>query len=184
MALEATFRELSVNLHHLYDALDALHMTVGDKPEHDGAAVADDLADRSMEMMGTLHEARKAAINARRAVGHPIDLDRARRALAVCQERFQRIERQFSGGLAAYEKLQELGRIGGERRGEWQAWSASTRQGIEECRGPLEQTSNALAACWQDLAERLGTVNFSVQTVGQQIGVPGSEIAELAHEKT
>jgi len=172
MALEATFRQLSVSLHKLHDALNALHVTTGDRPD-DETALADSLESAVLELMGTLHETRRSALQARKAVGYQPDLDRARRALTRCQERFHRIEQQFSAELVSYEKLKELARLGNERRA-WLPWANTVKQGIEQCRGPLDETSKALAACWQELAERLGTVSLSVQTIGQQIKMPAS----------
>jgi len=183
VALEATFRGLSVSLHHLHDALNALQVTLGDKPADDESALADGVESAVLDLMGTLHETRRAALNARRALGHPPDLDRARRALTLCQERFHRIEQQFAADLVSYEKLKELARLGNERRA-WLPWSSTVKQGIEECRSPLEQTSSALAACWQELAERLGTMNISMQAtnVGQQITLSRSKTGELEAE--
>lgn len=172
MALETTFRQLSVSLHQLHDAFNALHVTVGDKPPDEEAALTDGLENTLLDVMGTLHEARRSAWQARKAVGHPPDLDRARRALTLCQERFHRIEQQFASDLVSYEKLTELARLGRARGHEWVPWSNSTKEAIELCRGPIELASKALASCWQELAERLGTVNLSVQTIGQQIKVP------------
>lgn len=154
MALEATFRDLSVCLHHLHDALNGLQVMLGDKPVDDESALADGVETTVLDMMGTLHEARKAALNARRAVGHPVDLDQARRALTICQDRFHRIEQQFASDLVSYETLKELERLGNERRA-WLAWLSTVKQGIEQCRQPLAQTSTALAACWQELAAKL-----------------------------
>jgi len=173
MALEATFRELSVSLHQLDDSLNGLHLTVMDKPNEESALV-DGLENSVLDLIGTLSDARKSASRARRAVGHPPDLDRARRALTVCQERFHRMEQQFATDLVSYEKLRELVRLGRVRRREWLAWANSTKQGIEQCREPLARSSKALAACWQELAERLGTLSISVKThnVGQQITMP------------
>jgi hypothetical protein len=183
VALEATFRDLSVCLHHLHDALNELQVTLGDKPIDDESAVADDVETKVLDAMGTLHEARKAALNARRAVGHPVDLDRARRSLTLCQERFHRIEQLFAADLVSYEKFKELDRLGNERRA-WLPWVSTVKQGIEQCRQPLEQTSAALAACWQELAERLGTMSISMQAtnVGQQITTPRSRAGELEVE--
>jgi hypothetical protein len=183
VALEATFRDLSVCLHHLHDALHALQVTLGDKPPEDESAVADGVETVVLDVMGTLHEAQKAALDARKAVSHPLDLDRARRALTICQERFHRIEQQFAADLSSYDKLKELARLGSARRA-WLPWSSTVKQGIEQCQPSLEQTSAALAACWQELAERLGTVNISMQAtnVGQQITVPRSRIEDLEAE--
>ena len=183
MALEATFRDLSVCLHQLHDGLNELQVTLVDKPPRDEAALADGLESAVLDLMGTLHEARKASLNARRAVGHPVDLDRARRALTFCQERFHRIEQQFASDLVSYEKLKELARLGNERRA-WLPWASMVKQGIEQCRQPIELTSTALAACWQELAERLGTTNITMQAtnVGQQIKMPASVTADLEAE--
>jgi hypothetical protein len=103
VALGATFRGLSVCLHHLHDALNALLVTLGEKTPADDSALADGIETVVLDMMGTLHEARTAAVNARKAVGHPVHLDRARRALTTCQERFHRIEQQFASDLTSPE---------------------------------------------------------------------------------
>jgi hypothetical protein len=48
-------------------------------------------------------------------------------------------------------------------------WSSTVKQGIEQCQPPLEQTSAALAACWQELVEHSGTTSISVKNTGQKI---------------
>jgi len=171
MALEATFRNLSLSFDHLHDGLNTLHVMVGDRPPDVELALFDGLENALLDLMGELHEARKSALNARRALGTHRDLDGARRALTTCQHRFHRVEQQFSLNLVSYEKLKQLVSLG-EKGKEWRSWADSTRRCIEECRWPTEQTSKALAACWQELAERLGMVNLSVNTIGQQITVP------------
>jgi len=178
MALEATFRQLSVSLHKLHDALNALQVTVGDKPPDDEAALADGLENVVLDMMGTLHEARRSAMHARKAAGHPTDLDRARRTVTLCQERFHRIEQQFSSDLVSYEKLKELARLGNARRA-WSPWASAVKHGIEQCREPLEAVSLALASCWQEIAERVGALNVSVHAtnIGQQIAAAVPETA-------
>jgi hypothetical protein len=184
MALEGTFRELTIALHKLHDALNAVQVTLGDKPLDRGAAVADGLENAVLDVMGALHDARKSALEAQRAVAAPMDLDRARRALTLCQEHFHAIEQQFASELVSYEKLAELARVGRARGREWGAWANSTKEGIEECRAPLDQLSQALITCWQELAERLGTTNISVHTtsIGQQIRAAKSELGELEIE--
>lgn len=184
MTLEATFRQLAVSLHQLHEALNALQVTVGDKPPDDEAALADGLESAVLAMRGTLHDARKAALAARGAVEHPVDLDQARRALATCQEQCHIIDHQFSADLVSYEKLWELARLGSERGREWLPWSNSVKQAIEDCRLPLQEVGVALSRCWQELAERLGTTSISVHAtnVGQQIKVPASMAADLETE--
>lgn len=170
MALEATFRQLAVALHKLHDAFEALQVTVGDTPPNDETALADALENTVLDMMGTLHEIRKVALEAQKAVTHPVELDNARHALTQCQQRFQQLEQQFTAELLSHDNLKEITRIGRERRG-WMPWSNSIRKGIEQCRQSLEFTSAPFAECWQELAERLGAANISVKAtnVGQQI---------------
>ena len=179
MALEATFRNLTVCLDVMHDAINTLHVVLGDKPQNQELALIDGLENALLDTMGELHEARKAALTARRTVGPKPDLDRTRRALTICQQRFHLIEQQFSLNLVSYDKLKELVRLGAKGK-EWRSWADSTRQGIEQCRPPMEQTSKALAACWGELAERLGMVNISMTAtnVGQQIEMPKAKVKD------
>ena len=183
MGLEATFRELSAQLLKLHDALNSLQVTVGDKPPHDEAALVDGLENTVLDMMGTLHAARRFAVRSRKGVGHPPDLDLTRRALALCQERCQRIEQQFAAELASYEKLSELARLGRTRQREWIPWASSTKQAIEQCRHPIEHTSRALTACWQELVEHSGTTSISVTNTGQKIVARGRLNDEMVRER-
>lgn len=172
MALEATFRLLHSELRKLHDMLLALRLTVAeDKPLSGEAALVDYFEDTILDLMGLLNESLKGARAAQRAVGADQDLRSAGRALNVCQDRLQRIERQFSADLMSYEKLKDLAGLGSERRGEWIPWATSVRQGIEQCRQPLDRATKAMAACWQEIAERVGMTSVSVQTtnIGQKI---------------
>jgi hypothetical protein len=156
MALEPVFRELSVSLHRLRDALKALYVTMGDKPPHDDVALADNLESAGLDTMGSLQEALSPAKSALQAVRElPLDLDGARRELTVCQDRFDRVEQQISANLVAYEKLRELERLGTGRGGEWQHWAKSVKQGIEQCGQPLIDSRRALLHCWQQIVEHL-----------------------------
>jgi hypothetical protein len=170
--MEATFHNLFTELRKLHDTLIALRLTVAeDKPAKGEAALVDHLEDSILEIMGLLDEALKAARMAQKAVGNVMDLNAARRAVTVCQERFHRIERQFADELVSYEKLKDLAGLGSERRGEWLPWSNSVKDGIEQCRQPLDGVSKALATCWQEIAERVGMTSVSVQAtnIGQKI---------------
>jgi hypothetical protein len=168
VALETVFRELQVRLQFMDGTLAMLQKTLEDRPPDQGSAVVDDLENIVLDMMGTLHDMRKAGSLARRRVGHPVDLDGARQALTRCQGSFHRIENEFSGGLTAYNKLRELSRLGA-RGGEWPSWAGRTRQDIEQCQQPLQELSKALVACWQELVEQGGRTSISVTNTGQRI---------------
>lgn len=184
MALEAIFRQLVKQIQGLHEALHYLNLTVGDQPEDDGAMLADDLDEVVLNLIGVLHQARKAALNASKAVTHPVDLDRARRALTTCHERFHNIEQEFVGKVIAYDKLRALATLAGERRGEWPHWAGITKERIEECRPALEAVSLAIAACWQELAERVGMTSITVQAtnIGQKIDKETLQSAEALHD--
>lgn len=187
MPLEATFQELCTQLRKLRDTLIAVRLTVvEDKPVKGEAALVDHLGDTILDLLGSLDEALKAARAAQKAVATTPDLNASRRALALCQERFHRIERQFAAELISYEKLRDLARLGSERRGEWLPWSNSAKDGIERCRQPLDGASKALAACWQEIAERVGMTSVSVQAtnIGQKIMSKDTRDLDLISEGT
>lgn len=177
MALEITFRELNTQLKKLQDCLLALRLTVSeDKPLRTEAALVDHLEDSILEIMGLLEECLKESRASQKAVSSPVDLDRARRALTICQDRFHQAERKFSDELVSYEKLRDLVSLSEKRGGEWPSWASSVKHGLEQCCLPFDEASKALAGCWQEIAERVGTTNITVQTknIGQQIKVPES----------
>lgn len=156
MPIERTFEDLSTQFRRLQDTLHAVLITVvEDRPLKGDAALVDQLEDCILDQMGLLDEGLKAAQLALKAVAHPTDLDQARLALTTCQERFHGIERLFSADLVSYEKLKDLASLGA-RGGEWSLWANSVKQGIEQCRQPLDDASKALADCWQGIAAELG----------------------------
>jgi len=173
MALESTFRDLSASVGNLIEALETVRVMHGDKPQSE-AAIADGIENALLSILGLAHEANDAAGQAVTGVEYPADLDRARRALAMCQDRCHKIDQQFQMELISYDKLLELARVGSERGREWLTWSNEERQAIEDCRAPLQSLSLALSRCWQELTERLGMTNISVSSIGQQIQVPSS----------
>jgi hypothetical protein len=178
MALEKTFREFCTALQKLRDRVGELRLTVVvDRPSKNDAVVVDNLEYGVEDMLGWLNETIAAAKAAERAAGHPLDLEQARHALTTCQERFQRIEQVFSTNLVSYERMKDLTSFGSERRGEWPSWVTSVKQGIDHCRQPIEETRNYLAACWQEIAERVGMTSISVRTtnIGQKITTSAAE---------
>jgi len=173
---------LLARLHDLNEALNHLHVFVGDKPPHDEAAVADDLAEGSLALIGVLHEARQGAVQARQAVANQPDLNRAGKALAICQTGFHRVEKDFPALVASYKHFTELFRLAKERP-EWAPWVVNTKQAIEDCYGPMEAVRQALTVCWQELAEHRGAPSVSVRTtsVGQRIVAKPSEESDVGY---
>jgi hypothetical protein len=182
VALESTFRGLYDHFKRLQDNLKALYLTVAeDKPLSGEAALVDRMEDTIMETMGLLDGCLSCSHSAQKCVDQP-DLDRARRALNKCQEHFHCAERQFSNELVPYEKLRDLANIGGRRGKEWASWAGSVKYGLEQCKGPFDESSKALAACWQELAEHSGTTSIVINSriVGQKLSVNGLANADVA----
>lgn len=170
MAAETTFREMQGHVRMLQEALEALGTTVEeDKPKRDDVVVAASLSDAVLASRGLLEEASTAADDACRAVLYPLDGDRARRALALCQERFHRFAHHFSFELASYERLDDLRTVGEERGQHWLNWASVVRHELEQSRALVEDVRNSLFVCWQELAERIATTSVSIQntSIGQ-----------------
>ena len=185
MALEATFRELHSQLKKLQDNLLALRLTVAeDKPLKGEAALVDQFEDSIVDAMGLLDECLNSAHAAQKAVGLPLDLDRARRALTTCQNRFHSAAQRFSEELISYEKLRDLASVSQSRGREWASWAGSVKHGLEQCRAPIDSVAKALAACWQEIAEHVGTTNISVQAtnIGQQITADAADLRAFEKE--
>src|SRR5262249_23949763 len=154
---------LAREIRRLSDRLRELEITVvADRPPTRDAAIVDRFECAVDDMRGWVEEALAGAQQAERAVDHPPDLEAARRGLTVCQERFRRAERVFASSLISYESVADLTAFGKERTGEWPSWVASVKQGIDHCREPIDDAANALAACWEEIAGRVGLTSISV----------------------
>jgi len=166
---------LCTNLHELHEGLIGLRTTVvEDKPRGGDIVLVDIFGDAADDLLGWLEEALAKASEGQQAATHPIDLDRARRALTTCQERFNRISQRFSSDLVCYERIAELTRFGRKHGREWHAWATSVKQALDWCQQPLYALSQTLFRCWQEISERVGMTSVSVQAtnIGQQITVP------------
>jgi len=80
--------------------------------------------------------------------------------------------------------MREITGLGARRKGVWLIWSHNVKRDLDVCRYELDLARKSLTACWQELAERAGTTNISVQAtnIGQQITPRRSEIGELEVE--
>jgi len=179
--LENTFQDLTSKLRELREHLGGLQVTVvEDRPLHDVVKLVDRLGEIIEDLLGHLEEALAAAAKGQQAVAHPVDLDRARRALTACQERYNSLAQRFTCDLVCYETIEELTGLGRARRGEWLAWAKTVRESLRDCQQSSYEVSQALFRCWQSIAERVGANSVSVQAtnIGQQITVPeGSDLA-------
>ncbi|MBV8834258.1 MAG: hypothetical protein JO108_34100 [Acidobacteriaceae bacterium] len=185
MALERIFRELPDSIRKLRDSMLALQLTIReDFPLHGSVVLVDQFGDAVDDSLGWLEDSLTAAIEVQECAKRPVDIDRARRALAICQEQFHRMVRRFDSDLVSYEKLKDLTGFGRSRRGEWLGWVKSVRKGLDECRQPMEEVSKALLACWQEIAEHAHVSSVSVQAtnIGQQIAAPELISRTLASE--
>jgi hypothetical protein len=178
MGLEKTFRALSLALRRLNDRVSELRLTVvEDRPRKNDASLIDGFEYAVEDMLGWVREMRTSAKAAQQSVAHPLDLDRARRELSACQESFTRTERVFFQNLVSWERMNDLTVFGNERRGEWRSWVLTVQCGVTHCRQPLEDVSAAIAACWEEIAERVGMTSVTMQTNIAPAGVRQSQEA-------
>jgi hypothetical protein len=183
MALEKSFQEQTRQLRRVRDRFLEVLLTLREDCPGE-LAIADDLGDTFDELRGWLEEALNAAAGGEKSVGHPTDLDGARRALQRCQEQFDKVDERFFSGVASYEKLDNLSNTGKNRDSEWTPWADAVRQGIDHCRQEIEESRSALKACWQEIAERVGTTNVSINTtnIGQKIVAAQAEAGDMMEE--
>jgi hypothetical protein len=175
VALEKTFKELCEALRRLRDELQALRVTVvEDKPRAGEVMLVDEFGNTTEEALGWIEEALVAATESRRAVIARFDQEGARRALVQSQEQFHQSALRLSADLLAYERIEELMRLGRARRGEWQAWCGGVKESLDRCQAHLFAIYQTLFTCWQELLERAAANSVSVQTtnIGQQISAP------------
>ncbi|SRR6266498_5305460 len=180
MALEESFTSLSQHLCLLHDELQELRRTVTEKPPKGDVVLVDLFSDAADDLLGWIVEASAYAGEAVEAASYPVDLDRARRSLKMCQEKFILTSVKLSADLLSYDRMEELVSFGDHRRSGWEKWATNVKAALESCREPLYEVNQTLFACWQELAERIGATSVSVKTtnIGQQnIKMPVDAVA-------
>jgi hypothetical protein len=184
VAIETVFAELQHRLRALQEALEALGTTVDeDCPTRDDVIVASRLSDDLLAARGLLEEVLGAAGEAIETVAYPLDGDRARRALTVCQQQYQRFAHAFSFELAGFDRLDDLTSVAKKRGRGWSDWVNVVRLALEQCKMLSEEVANGLFLCWQELAERIASTSVSIRNtaIGQQVSaaaLPGKEMTE------
>ena len=158
MSLTGSLGTLSTEMEKLRDAVRALRLIVEDRPTRGEAALVDRFAYAAVDMMDWLDESAVAVQRAKQCSDdRPADLEGVRDGLTSSQERIQRVLRTLVCDVDNGEAIGELVDFGRQRRGEWLPWTAGVRNSITACKVPLMDVSQALAQCWQDLTERIGT---------------------------
>jgi hypothetical protein len=154
VTVEAAVGKLVRELKRLKDELEAVRVTmVEDRPSGE-AFVEDRLGDAVEELVGWSVEAVAAAEKIREAVvGERVKLRFVRKSLGESQRSFHRVLQRYNE-LVSYERMAELLELGRGRRGEWAAWVAAVREGLEKCREPLEAVTEGYLECWEEIAER------------------------------
>jgi hypothetical protein len=151
LGVEETFGRLRVGLERLNDSVNALFVTIGDRPPSDEVLVVDQLENETVELLRLLNEARSAAEEAVKRLRAGADLDGARRALVLCQRRMQAIDSMY-GEMVSFDRVKGL--VGVSERGkEWALWAQTIKLALEECGVPMRDARDGIDACWQELTE-------------------------------
>jgi hypothetical protein len=185
MAIEAAFEALQRALDDLQGELEELRVNAADfYPETRGPRHKDgdkskeappppvlSLADKATDLEGELVEGLQAGRKACQAVRHPRNLPEAQVALASVQRTLNRILRQLVIDVASYDTLQTLFHIGRQRGHGWSEWARVIKSVTSNSQQRTADAFEALAECWQELADKLAANSISVQStnIGQQI---------------
>jgi hypothetical protein len=183
VALEESFADLMKTWRQLHESVQALRITaVEDQPAEGAVLLIERCADAAEDLLGWAALGLAAAADAQQDTGVIPNVARARHSLKTSQQHFGKLDDQFFI-FASYERISELIRFGRRRRGEWLAWVHGIREAISQCREPIQHVRDALASCWDGLAERPGT-SVSVQStnIGQQISTAGTELNEITRD--
>src|SRR5262245_42893316 len=158
MAMDASFKDLSAQLHMLREGLIELRTAVvEDKPLRDDVFLVDLFADVTDDLLGWVDEAISSAGGVRQIGRQSIGLDRASRTLLDCQELCDRIVRRFTSDLCSFERINELIHLGRERGGEWKGWANGVKEALDHCQQSLHNLTHKLFYCWQEVVERVET---------------------------
>jgi hypothetical protein len=183
VALEATFQDLVTRLRTLRETMTILQITViEDRPLSGGVLLVERLGNAVDDLRGLAEEALAAAIEALKAVGHPLDGYCARNALATANRQFLRLEYKLLAEQMASDHLNELKKLGRHHGREWHGWTGSVLEALTQCRDPIRVVDEAFLSSWQDLTERLGSGGVCVQTmsIGAIATPPGQRRKQAA----
>src|SRR5581483_956308 len=149
MALEPTFRALVLKMDALQEELGELRRAIAEsKPSDLDLNLVDQMEDGVEIVLGWQSEVFAAAVEAQRAVGYPINLDRTRRALAVCHERFNQLVRDLPNTIMPYERNEALMQLVREHGGDWLDWAQTVVQVLQNCEQRRYEASTALLHGW------------------------------------
>jgi hypothetical protein len=179
VSLRTEFQNLRAQQDRLHEVLSDLRRLLDDHPAHgEKVLLLDSFGDAVEDLLGWLEESSQTcapllpADPAERNA--EFDANRARRALVVCQELFNRQLHRFLIDLVSYDKISQLLQVGRERGGEWQGWAKGIKLELETCQQHLYLTNEVMFRCWVELAEWIGMTSIAVHStsIGQQIALP------------
>ena len=142
MTAASSFGILRTRLKTLLENVRQLGLAVDDCPEEDEPAVVDALRTQVTQLEASVEEALHAT-------GTASALSAAR-----CQHAVNRASRALYGELASHDSIEEVLRAGSERGKAWEPWSGVVRDMLARCEDAFHQAADALAGCWEEIAER------------------------------
>jgi hypothetical protein len=172
MSLEGTLTDLVAKLTRLEQALDNVLWAVvqGQPKSRWGHALADYYEAIGHDLMAMVKETKEDAEAGQAAAGGQLDLLATRRALARCQECYNRLLACFYRDPFSSARRSEL--RGLARKGdEWASFVRGVDDALDQCPEPLHAVGAALLGCWEDLVDRAGLLSVSAQAtyIGPQI---------------
>jgi hypothetical protein len=174
VAIEGVFSNLTAAFSALREAFENLGLTViEDRPARGEVLLVERLGNLVDDLNGWTQESCASVAEAAKAIAHPPDLYRARRALGTAHEGLLRVQFRFFGDAVSFDAIEALLSFADERGHEWSAWSKSVVQALDACRSPLRASSGACLQAWLELGERFGrTLSLQNTTIGQHVSAP------------
>jgi len=175
MGMESAFRELTGSLGRLRQSVEELGTVVDDVGQPKGKTVrlhlAPQLSDSVQDVLGWAEEALVLAHHGAETIRQQIDLHGARRDIAGCQEKFHLLTSRWSAEITSDGRRAELIALREGRRTEWREWATAVLESLPIVEQRLAGVRQALLGCWQEMAERAGLTNVTVQNtnIGQQV---------------
>jgi hypothetical protein len=176
MTLETALKDVGAKWELLHDRLtEDLLWSITQTMPGEQHALATHYVDAATDLIG---EVNTALSDVRAAISEGANLGQTAQALARSQERFIRVNEQYSDRMASHTSLRRLRRFGRERKSGWQEWTVQVIKALDRCREPLHDLSRSLLRCLQEVTERVGLASVSVQAtnIGQQITVAKDQV--------
>ena len=173
-SLSEEVEELRINATDFFPPVPSNGDTNGGTHNHRPPSPVESLGENAMALKGDLNEALAALEEGLRAIRPPRNWHLAQAALIDVNRYLNDAVSRSRNDIDAPMTLQLLSQMAKELGGGWLEWLILINTIIRTIGDKFLETWQALAQCWEELADKLSSGAVSVQTtnIGQQISAP------------